>query len=205
MKTTVVNKGGVQGAGAKKAENKNNAKTENRPNITGKEAKEAKQHEPAKDEKPAQTSEVKATQTAENAPVSGAAENHEPANPAEQPEQREVKTEEAPKGEVKYIKPVPNLEQTIKAVDNLHRKTVQRLALIARIKTLEGFEIKLVEEADELNDNPYQGCKLIIEDDKKRQFVTATPGLIRMVSQFIFDACHEKLSEIEAEIIFPNA
>lgn len=202
MSTKTKNAKGVQGTTAAKA---TGVKTENRPNITGKEAKEDRQHEPAKDEKPAQAAEVKATQTAENAPVSGAAENHQSANPAEQPEQREVKTEEAPKGEIRYIKPAPNLELTIKAVDTLHRKTIQRLALLARIKTLEAFEVKLVEEADELNDNPFQGCKLIIEDDKKRQFVTATPGLIRMVSQYIFDACHEKLAEIEAEIVFPNA
>ena len=70
---------------------------------------------------------------------------------------------------------------------------------------LEGFEVKLLEEGDEIENNPYQGCKLIIQDDKKREFVTMTPGLIRMVAQFIFDACHEKLAEIEANIIFPNA
>lgn len=198
MKTTVVTKGGVQGAGANKAENKNNATTENRPNIPGKE----KHNEPAKDQKPAETAEAKDVKATPATPVPAPAENHEPANPAEQG--HEVK-QEAPKGEVKYIKPVWNLEQTLKSVDGLHRLSVQRLALIARMKTLEAFEVKLVEEADELNDNPYQGCRLIIEDDKKRQFVTATPGLIRMVAQFIFDACNDKLTEIEANIVFPNA
>jgi hypothetical protein len=29
------------------------------------------------------------------------------------------------------------------------------------------------------------------------------PTLIRMVLQFIFDACHEKLAEVEANIVFP--
>jgi len=56
-----------------------------------------------------------------------------------------------------------------------------------------------------LEDNPYQGCRLIIEDDKKRQFITTTPGLIRLVSQLIFDACTQKLAEIEAMIVFPAA
>jgi len=73
------------------------------------------------------------------------------------------------------------------------------------MKQLETFEVNLATENDELEDNPYQGCKLIIEDDKQRRFITTTPGLIRMVSQFIFDACQEKLMEIEANIIFPNA
>ena len=63
----------------------------------------------------------------------------------------------------------------------------------------------LAQENDELEDNPYQGCKLIIRDDKNREFVTTTPGLIRLVSQFIFSACHEKLAEIEASIVFPHA
>jgi len=98
-----------------------------------------------------------------------------------------------------------NLEQTLKSVEGLHRLSIQRIALLSRIKTLEDFEVKLIEEADELSSNHFSGCKLIIEDDKRRQFVTNTPNLIRMVTQFIFDACHEKLAEIEANIIFPNA
>jgi len=98
-----------------------------------------------------------------------------------------------------------SLEFKLKAVDTLHRKSIQRLNLISRLKQIEAFEVALAQESDELEDNPYQGCKLIIEDDKKRQFVTTTPGLIRLVSQFIFSACHEKLAEIEASIVFPNA
>ena len=90
-------------------------------------------------------------------------------------------------------------------MDDLHRKSLQRLALIARIKTLEAFEVKLIEEQDELEANPYQGCKLIIKDDRNREFVTNTPNLIRMVTQYIFDACENKLAEIEATINFPQA
>jgi hypothetical protein len=197
MKTAEKNAKGVQGTTAK---NNEAAKVQNRPNIPGKE----KNDEPAKDQKPAETSQAEA---AKNAPAEthlATAVGHQPADTAAEPAKQEVKADE-PKAEIKYIKPVPNLEQTLKAVDSLHRKGIQRLALIARIKTLEGFEIKLVEENDELESNPYQGCKLIIEDDKKRQFVTNTPNLIRMVSQFIYDACEDKLAEIEAEIVFPNA
>jgi len=102
------------------------------------------------------------------------------------------------------VVPILTLESTLKAVDDLHRKSIQRINLISRIKQLESFEVVLSQEHDELDENPYQGCKLIIEDDKQRRFVTTTPGLIRLVSQFIFNACNEKLMEIEARIVFPK-
>ena len=127
---------------------------------------------------------------------------HQPGQqkPEEQkPEAVQVKEELLP------AKPVLNLENRLKVVDDLHRKSTQRLNLIKRKGQLEAFEVALAQENDELEDNPYQGCKLIIRDDKNREFVTTTPGLIRLVSQFIFNACHEKLTEIEASIVFPNA
>ena len=115
------------------------------------------------------------------------------------------KQEEAPvKPEVKPLKVGLNLESTLKVVEDLHRKSIQRINLISRIKQLETFEVVLSTENDELEENPYQGCKLIIEDDKGRRFTTTTPGLIRLVSQFIFNACHEKLADIEAHIVLPN-
>ncbi|MBE9665393.1 hypothetical protein [Mucilaginibacter boryungensis] len=196
MKAAEKNAKQVQGTNAKNA---NTPRTENRPNIPG---KEAKQDEALKDEKPAEAAKVETAQTAEAKAGSAPAVDHQPANPA--PEQKEQPVAEAPKAEIKYVKPILNLEQTLKSVGNLHRLTIQRLALITRIKTLEEFEVKLVEENDQLESNPYQGCKLIIKDDKGREFTTNTPNLIRMVTQFIFDACHEKLGEIEANIVFPQ-
>jgi len=195
MKTAEKNAKGVQGASAKG----NEVRTENRPSLTG---KEAKQDETLKDQKPAPAPEVKDAKAAEAAPGSSATVDNHNANPEQQAEKQEVKAHEAPVAEAKAEL---TLEAKIKAVNDLHRKTIQRLALIARIKTLEEFEVKLEEENDELESNPYQGCRLIIEDDKRRQFVTNTPGLIRMVSQFIFDACAEKLAEIESNINFPKA
>jgi len=106
---------------------------------------------------------------------------------------------------VAEVKPQLSLETRLRAISDLNRKSIQRLALIGRIQTLEDFEVKLIEEGDELESNPYHGCKLIIQDDKKREFVTNTPGLIRMVSQYIYDACMEKLEEIESSIVFPQA
>lgn len=205
MKTAEKNANGVQGAAAKANEAN---RTGNRPSLTG---KEAKQDGNKTDEKPA-----KAPQAAEVAPAevkadSPATVDHQPVNAQNQPATEEVKpgqtAEPVQTEEVKFEprKFALNLEQTLKSVNDLHRLSIQRLALIARIKTLEDFEVQLQEENDELESNPYQGCKLIIQDDKRREFVTNTPNLIRMVAQFIFDACHEKLADIEANIVFPNA
>jgi hypothetical protein len=206
MKTAEKNATAVQGTAAKANEATN--RTPNRPSLTQKEAKE---DEKAKNQTSAQTPQIEAGKAAEAKTDSPATVDNKPADIAHGPAGQEVKDEpkaepaqaEEQKAEPKKI--ALNLEQTLKSVGDLHRLSIQRLALIARIKTLEEFEVKLVEENDELESNPYQGCKLIIEDDKRRQFVTNTPNLIRMVSQFIFDACHEKLADIEANIIFPNA
>ena len=203
MNTKTKNAKGVQGTTAQ-AKQATDVRTQNRPNITGKEAKEDKKDEPAKDQKPAEAPKVEATPTAETKAGDTATVDNQPAHVAEQPKAEGVKKEE-PQAEIRYIKPMPNLEQTLKAVDALHRWTILRTNLIARIKQLEAFEVALRQENDELEDNPFQGCKLIIRDDKNREFVTTTPGLIRLVAQFIFNACGEKLAEIEANIVFPNA
>lgn len=205
MKTAEKNANGVQGT-AKNSQSVN--RVENRPSLTG---KEAKQDENAKDQTPAQTPQVEKTNPAEATTGSPATVDNQPANVA--PFTTAQGLDEAPKSEpakVEDVKAEPkkfalNLEQTLKSVEGLHRLSIQRITLLSRIKLLEDFEVKLIEENDELENNPYQGCKLIIKDDKGREFVTNTPNLIRMVSQFIFDACHEKLAEIEANIIFPNA
>ncbi|WP_428330095.1 hypothetical protein [Mucilaginibacter sp.] len=216
MKTAEKNANGVQGTAAKNNQTAN--RVENRPSLTGKEAKE---DEIAKDQTPAQTPQVEATKAAEVKTSSPATVDNQPANIApyttgqgldEAPKAEPAKGEEAKAepAKVEEVKAEPkkfalNLEQTLKSVEGLHRLSIQRITLLSRIKLLEDFEVKLIEENDELENNPYQGCKLIIKDDKGREFVTNTPNLIRMVSQFIFDACHEKLAEIEANIIFPNA
>ncbi|WCT14443.1 hypothetical protein [Mucilaginibacter jinjuensis] len=220
MKTAEKNANGVQGATAKNNQTVN--RIENRPSLTG---KEAKQDEIAKDQTPAQTPQVEKANPADVKTSSPPTVDNQPANVApfttvqgiDEPKAKPAKAEEV-KAEAVQATPVKteevkaepkkfalNLEQTLKSVEGLHRLSIQRITLLSRIKLLEDFEVKLIEENDELENNPYQGCKLIINDDKGREFVTNTPNLIRMVSQFIFDACHEKLAEIEANIIFPNA
>lgn len=117
----------------------------------------------------------------------------------------EVKESEKPKEFAQITKPVLNLEATLKVVNDLHRRSIQRDNLLNRIHQLEAFEIALIEEGDELETNHFQGCQLIISDDKGRKFVTQTAGLIKLVSEFIHTACMEKLGEIEANIVFPRA
>lgn len=102
------------------------------------------------------------------------------------------------------LKELP-LDLRLKMVSDLHRRSVQRMNLISRMRQLEAFEIELAQGNDELEDNPYQGCKLIIRDDQNREFVTTTPGLIRMTAQYIYMACEKKLGEIESTIVFPGA
>jgi len=217
MKTAEKNANGVQGAAAKNNQTVN--RIENRPSLTG---KEAKQDETAKNQTPAQTSQVEKTNPAEVKTSSPATVDNQPANvapfttgqgidePKAEPAEAKAEAVQTTPAKTDEVKAEPkkfalNLEQTLKSVEGLHRLSIQRITLLSRIKLLEDFEVKLIEENDELENNPYQGCKLIIRDDKGREFVTNTPNLIRMVSQFIFDACHEKLAEIEANIIFPNA
>ncbi|MDB5122352.1 MAG: hypothetical protein JWP94_481 [Mucilaginibacter sp.] len=203
MKTTEKNANVVQSTAAKTNETAN--KIPNRPSLTQKEAKE---DERATNQTPAQapqTEEAKVAGAKTGSPLTvGSEPDHAKQQTAGQELTKEPKHEPA-KSDNSAVRPALNLEQTLKSVNGLHRLSIQRLALIARIKTLEDFEVKLAEENDELETNPYQGCKLIIKDDKGREFTTNTPNLIRMVSQFIFDACNEKLADIEASIVFPNA
>ena len=121
---------------------------------------------------------------------------------------KEEKPQEPVKQETKPVEknqqPALNLESTLKVVNDLHRRCIQRENLLTRINELEAFEITLIEEGDELEGNHFQGCKLMIVDDKNRQFITSTSGLIKLVAEFIHNACLTKLGEIESNIVFPR-
>jgi len=173
MKTAEKNANGVQGTAAKTTQSAN--RVENRPSLTGKEAKEDGK---ATDQKPAQTPQVEAHNANEVKANSPATVDNQPANiapyttgqglddapKAEPAKAEEAKAEPAKVEEVKaeHKKFALNLEQTLKSVEGLHRLSIQRITLLSRIKLLEDFEVKLIEENDELENNPYQGCKLII-------------------------------------------
>ncbi|MDR2275378.1 MAG: hypothetical protein LBF27_31005 [Sphingobacterium sp.] len=104
---------------------------------------------------------------------------------------------------VQPLKPVPNLESTLKRVEELHRRKIQRDRLIGTIDTLDSFEVELKDDADETNGNHFQGCKLTIEDDDRNQFITKNPVIIKAVAQFVKNMCVDRLGEVEAEITLP--
>ncbi|WP_462267690.1 hypothetical protein [Mucilaginibacter sp.] len=119
----------------------------------------------------------------------------------EQPEQ--PKPAEAPQLAPVSMKPALNLESTLKLVEELHRRSIQRNKLLETINNLEAFEVDIKEDADETDGNYYQGCTLTIEDDNRRKFVTKNPTIIFAVSQMVNRMCVDKLAEIEANITIP--
>jgi len=112
---------------------------------------------------------------------------------------------EQPKAESKPepAKQVLNLESTLKLVEELHRRKIQRDKLLETINNLEAFEFDLKEEMDETGGNVYQGCVLTIEDDNRQKFTTKNPTIIWTVAQMVNRLCVDKLAEIEAGITIP--
>ena len=121
--------------------------------------------------------------------------------PKAEPAKAEPAKTEAVKHEEK--KPVLNLDCTLKLVEELHRKKIQRDKLLETINNLEGFEFDLKEELDETGGNLYQGCSLTITDDKRQTFTTKNPTIIWTVAQMVNRLCVDKLAEIESAITIP--
>ncbi len=116
--------------------------------------------------------------------------------PKAEPAQAEVK-------EVVQVKPILNLEGTLKLVKELHRRKIQRDRLLETIDTLEVFEVAQQEDAEETDSNHFQGCLLTLEDDNRRKFTTKNPVIIQAVAQFVNKMCVDRLAEIEAGITIP--
>ncbi len=137
----------------------------------------------------------------------------ETAKPAEQAKQQETPKAEttqpqaeptkAESKEVVQQKPILNLEGTLKLVEELHRRKIQRDRLLETIDTLEAFEVAQQEDAEETDSNHFQGCVLTIEDDERRKFTTKNPVIIQAVAQFVNKMCVDRLAEIEAGITIP--
>lgn len=107
-------------------------------------------------------------------------------------------------GKVEAPKPALNLESTLKLVEELHRRKIQRDKLIESIDLLEAFEVDQKDEDDEDTDrNIYQGCKLTIVDSNNRAFVTKNATVIWTVAQMVNNLFVNKLAEIEAGITIP--
>ncbi len=169
-------------------------------NTNGKPAKGAafvngnpmnKEADKPKEEKPAETKPAE--------PTNGQVKAEQPQT--EQPEQ--PKPAQAPQLAPVSMKPALNLESTLKLVEELHRRSIQRNKLLETINNLEAFEVDIKEDADETDGNYYQGCTLTIEDDSRRKFVTKNPTIIFAVSQMVNRMCVDKLAEIEANITIP--
>ncbi|WP_316809180.1 hypothetical protein [Pedobacter agri] len=99
--------------------------------------------------------------------------------------------------------PTLNLEGTLKLVEELHRRMVQRGRLVHTINNLDKFEIEQKQEAEDTTSNYYQGCEIEITDDKRNKFSTKNPVIIKAVALFVRDLCTSRLAEIEAEIKIP--
>ena len=168
------------------------AKTSNLPVSTTLNS-EAKKDEPKKAETPAPvqaTEQPKEIVQAENSPKIV----------AEQPKAEEPKKVAE---EVKPAKPVLNLESTLKLVEELHRRKVQRDKLMDTIQSLEAFEVNQKDEAEESGITNYSRCELTIADDKGKSFTTKNPVIIFHVTQYVNALCIDKLAQIEAGIIIP--
>ncbi|MET4084041.1 flagellar biosynthesis GTPase FlhF [Pedobacter sp. UYP30] len=113
-----------------------------------------------------------------------------------EPTKKEVKEEPRQK-------PTLNLESTLKLVEELHRRKIQRDRLLDTIDALEAFEIEQQESAEETDSNHFQGCVLTIEDDNRKKFTTKNPVIIKAVAQFVNNMCVNRLAEIEADIVIP--
>jgi len=141
-----------------------------------------------------------------NAPVVKAPElikpTAEPAKPEALPT-LPVPEKKEEKQEIKLDKPALNLESTLKLVEELHRRKIQRDKLLETINTLEAFEVAQQEESDTTDSNHFQGCILTIEDDERRKFSTKNPVIIQAVAQYVNSLCVNRLAEIEAGITIP--
>lgn len=123
-------------------------------------------------------------------------------NPQEAPPKAEQKNE-AVKREISSEKPALDLESTLKLVEELHRRKIQRDRLLETIDTLEAFEVAQKEDAEETDSNHFQSCILTIEDDNHRKFSTKNPVIIFSVAQYVNSMCVNRLAEIEAGITIP--
>jgi len=122
--------------------------------------------------------------------------------PKEAPKGEAVKTQEQPKSAIKEepAKPVRNLEETIRFLEEMHERKIKRDKYLATLKNLDEFEIDLKKDNDDI-DNYYTGCILTIQDDANRKFTTKNPVIIWTIAQQVTSICEGKLAEVEAGLV----
>lgn len=192
MKTTVIGSG--------KGNTKNNGSA---AKDAAKKEVEAKVGNTTEDIK-AKTEEVngKAVAAADTAPVASVS-NGQATEKVAIPEKAEPTKAELREKLVKEP-PAMGLDETIKWVETLHRKKLQREKLIATIDELDAFEVEQLDDAEEVGLDQFQGCELTIEDDTNNSFSTKNPFIINAVAQHVKTLCVDKLAEIEGEIQIPR-
>lgn len=202
MKTTVIENGKANNtAVTAKADNSSNVQEKVNGLLLSKDFndKAIATAEPKKEEATAQAVDQK-PQT--DTPQQQAAQPKPEVAKAESEQPKVEATKKELKEEAQH-KTVLNLEGTLKLVEELHRRKIQRDRLIDTIDTLEAFEVAQIDDADETEANHFQGCVLTIEDDNRRKFTTKNPVIIQAVAQFVNRMCVDRLAEIEAGIIIP--
>lgn len=102
-------------------------------------------------------------------------------------------------------KPKLTIEQRLEELENLQVRKSQYMNLLGRIADLKDFELSRIEDADELQENPFSGCKLILMGSNGKQFSTTTGNLIKLTHAFLLASCLEKQTELENLIVFPAA
>ena len=101
-------------------------------------------------------------------------------------------------------KPVLNLDETLKLVAELSKRTALRDRYKGYIDSLAGFEEEQKENVDELEDETaFQFCELVISDNKGNRFSTKSPSVIKGTVVFISGRFAERLAEVEAGIVLP--
>jgi len=101
-------------------------------------------------------------------------------------------------------KPVLNLDETLKLVAELAKRTALRDRYMGYLEALDGFEQVQKEHLDELEDEgAFQFCELVITDNKGNRFSTKSPSVIKGTVGFISGRLAERLAEVEAGIVLP--
>lgn len=108
------------------------------------------------------------------------------------------------KVEARAVKPALNLEETLKLVADLAKKTALRDRYNGYIEQLKGFVIAQNDEDDMAkHDTSFKGCELTIRDGEGHVFRTESAAVISGTVDFMSGRFTERLAEVEAEIVIP--
>jgi len=101
-------------------------------------------------------------------------------------------------------KPALNLEETLKLVAELAKKTAQRDRYNGYIDMLKAFVVSQNDDDDMApNDTSFKGCELMIKDGQGHVFRTDSAAVISGTIDFMAGRFNERLAEVEAEIVIP--